>query len=114
MARRLPLLLVLVAAFAAPALAGDNYGQQKASLDAKSFQDVLDQVDYFSAIAAQDKRVASEVASAKREIKIARLKTAKARLSVRQQERLVNARVQQQAYLVGQLVTSQHKLAGAR
>ncbi|HVH51247.1 MAG TPA: peptidoglycan DD-metalloendopeptidase family protein [Gaiellaceae bacterium] len=222
MARRLTLLLVLAAALAGPALAGDNYGQQKASLDAKlsaveakiaaarakesalnqqiggltsqisslegrvgnmashlaalradlalrqqrlgklnqlyqlqtfrfralkqqyalavdrldqrlvaiykqsppttvdlllsakSFQDVLDQVDYFGAIAAQDKRVAADVASAKRQIKIARIKTAKARQSVQQQERIVSARVQQQAILVGQLVTSQHRLAGAR
>lgn len=221
MARRLSLLLVLAAAFAAPALAGDNYGQQKASLDAKlsavqariaaarakeaalnhqiggltsqihslegrvgdmashlsalradlslrqrrlsklnqlytlqtlrfhalklqytlavdrlderlvsiykqsppttvdlllsakSFQDVLDQVDYFGAIAAQDKRVAAEVASAKRQIKLARIKTAQARQSVQQQERIVSARVQQQAILVGQLITSQHRLAGA-
>ena len=221
MARRLSLLLVLAAALAGPALAGDNYGQQKASLDAKlsavqakiaaarakeaalnhqiggltsqihslegrvgnmashlsalradlrlrqrrlsklnqlytlqtlrfhalkqqytlaverldqrlvaiykqsppttvdlllsakSFQDVLDQVDYLGAIAAQDKRVAAEVAAAKRQIKIARRKTAKARQSVQQQERVINARVQQQAYLIGQIVTSQHKLAGA-
>jgi murein DD-endopeptidase MepM/ murein hydrolase activator NlpD len=222
MARRLTLLLVLAAALAAPALAGDNYGQQKASLDAKlsaveakiaaaraketalneqigglttqihslegrvgnmasrlsalradlslrqrrvhklnqlftlqtlrfhalklqyslavdrldqrliaiykqsppttvdlilsakSFQDVLDQVDYLGAIAAQDKRVAAEVAGAKRQIKIARIKTAKARQSVQQQERVINARVQQQAILVGQLVTSQNRLTGAR
>jgi murein DD-endopeptidase MepM/ murein hydrolase activator NlpD len=221
MARRLSLLLVLVAALAGPALAGDNYGQQKASLDAqlsavqakiaaarakesalnhqiggltsqihslegrvgdmashlsalradlrlrqrrltklnqlytlqtlrfralkqqytlaverldqrlvaiykqsppttvdlllsaKSFQDVLDQVDYLGAIAAQDKRVAAEVSAAKRQIKIARKKTAKARQSVQQQERVINARVQQQAYLVGQLVSSKQRLAGA-
>ena len=221
MARRLPLLLVLMAMLAAPALAGDNYGQQKASLDAKlsavqakiaaarakeaalnhqiggltsqihslesrvgnmasrlsalradlrlrqrrltklnqlfklqtqrfhelkqqytlavqrldqrlvdiykqsppttvdlllsakSFQDVIDQIGYLGAIAAQDKRVAAEVDAAKHQIKIARLKTAKARQSVQQQERVINARVQQQAYLVGQLVTSQHRLAGA-
>lgn len=82
-------------------------------LSAKSFQDVLDQVDYFGAIAAQDKHVAAEVASAKRQIRIARTRTAAARQSVRDQERVINARVQQQAYLVGQLVTSQHRLAGA-
>ncbi|HSX21621.1 MAG TPA: peptidoglycan DD-metalloendopeptidase family protein [Gaiellaceae bacterium] len=82
-------------------------------LSAKSFQDVIDQIDYFGAIAAQDKRVAAEVDAAKRQIKIARLNTAKARQSVRQQERIVSARVQQQAYLVGTLVSSQHKLAGA-
>ena len=83
-------------------------------LSAKSFQDVLDQVDYFGAIAAQDKRVAAEVAAAKRQIKLARKKTAAARQKVRNEERLISARVQQQAILVGQLVSSKSRLAGAR
>jgi peptidoglycan DL-endopeptidase CwlO len=83
-------------------------------LSAKSFQDVVDQLDYFRAIAAQDKRVAAEVATAKRQVKTARRKTAAARARVRDEERSISARVQQQAYLVSQLISSRGKLAGAR
>jgi murein DD-endopeptidase MepM/ murein hydrolase activator NlpD len=83
-------------------------------LQAKSFQDVLDQVQYLNAIATQDKHVAAEVASAKRQVTIARLKTAAARQSVQNEERVISARVQQQAYLVGQLISSRSKLAGVR
>jgi len=83
-------------------------------LSAKSFQDVIDQLDYFRAIAAQDKSVAAEVATAKHQVKMARRKTAAARARVRDEERSISARVQQQAYLVGQLISSRSKLAGAR
>jgi murein DD-endopeptidase MepM/ murein hydrolase activator NlpD len=83
-------------------------------LSAKSFQDVIDQIDYLGAIASQDKRVAAEVASAKRQVKVARVKTGVARVKVRDEERLISARVQQQAILVGQLVSSKGRLAGAR
>jgi murein DD-endopeptidase MepM/ murein hydrolase activator NlpD len=83
-------------------------------LSAKSFQDVIDQIDYFGAIAAQDKHVAAEVATAKHQVKVARRKTAAARARVRDEERSISARVQQQAYLVSQLISNRSKLAGAR
>ena len=44
-------------------------------LAAKSFQDVLDQIDYLGAIAAQDKHVASAVAATKRQVASARTRT---------------------------------------
>jgi murein DD-endopeptidase MepM/ murein hydrolase activator NlpD len=83
-------------------------------LASKSFQDVLDQLDYLGAIATQDKKVATAVAQAKREVKVARSKTAVVRQGVAQEARAINARVQQQAILKGQLLASQHDLAGAR
>jgi peptidoglycan DL-endopeptidase CwlO len=83
-------------------------------LSAKSFQDVIDQLDYFRAIAAQDKQVAAEVATAKHQVKMARRKTAAARARVRDEERSISARVQQQAYLVSQLISNRSRLAGAR
>ena len=83
-------------------------------LAARNFNDVLDQLDYLGAIAAQDKRVASQVATAKREVKVARKRTTQARSSVRQEANVISARVQQQAILRGELLSSRSHLAGAR
>jgi murein DD-endopeptidase MepM/ murein hydrolase activator NlpD len=83
-------------------------------LTAKSFQDVLDQIDYLGAIATQDKKVAAAVRQAKVEVKVARSKTATVRQGVAQEARAINARVQQQAFLRNELLASQGKLSGAR
>ena len=83
-------------------------------LAAKSFQDVLDQIDYLGAIANGDKRVAAAVATAKRQVKVARARTAVVRNGVAQEARAIGARVQQEAILRGELLSSQGKLAGAR
>jgi murein DD-endopeptidase MepM/ murein hydrolase activator NlpD len=81
---------------------------------AKSFTDIVDQLDYLGAIANQDKRVAAAVATAKREVKTARAKTKTVRAGVANEARAINARVQQAAILRGELLASQSKLAGAR
>ena len=83
-------------------------------LTSKSFQDVLDQLDFLGAIAKQDKRVATAVATAKRQITVARSRTKKVRTGVANEARAINARVQQAAILRGELLASQGKLAGAR
>jgi len=83
-------------------------------LAARNFDDVLDQLDYLNAIAAQDKKVAGQVATAKRKIKKQRAATTKVRTSVRQETHVINARVQQQAILRGELLASRGHLAGAR
>ena len=83
-------------------------------LAAKSFDDVLDQLDYLGAIANQDKHVAAAVATAKREVKTAREKTKTVRAGVANEARAINASVQQAAILRGELLASQNKLAGAR
>ena len=83
-------------------------------ITAKSFDDVLDQLDYLGAIANQDKQVATAVATAKREVKVARAKTKTVRAGVANEARAINARVQQAAILRGELLASQNKLAGAR
>jgi len=83
-------------------------------LTAKSFQDVLDQLDYLGAIAKQDKHVAAAVASARQQVKVARAKTAVVRSGVANEARAIGARVQQEAILRGELLASQSKLAGAR
>jgi peptidoglycan DL-endopeptidase CwlO len=83
-------------------------------LAARSFDDVLDQLDYLGAIAAQDKKVAQQVATAKHEISVQRRKTTTIRRGVKQETHVINARVQQQAILRGELLSSKSSLAGAR
>jgi murein DD-endopeptidase MepM/ murein hydrolase activator NlpD len=83
-------------------------------LTAKSFQDVLDQLDFLNAIATQDKQVAQQVATAKKQVKVARLRTKTVRAGVANEARAINARVQQAAILRGELLASQNRLAGAR
>jgi murein DD-endopeptidase MepM/ murein hydrolase activator NlpD len=83
-------------------------------LAARSFDDVLDQLDYLGAIAKQDKQVAGQVATAKLQVKQARQKTKTVRRGVQQEAHLINARVQQAAILRGQLLSSKSQLAGAR
>jgi murein DD-endopeptidase MepM/ murein hydrolase activator NlpD len=83
-------------------------------LAARSFDDVLSQLDYLGAIAAQDKRVAAEVAASKRNVAAARTRTRAARRTVTEETRVVEGRAQQVAILRSQLVANQDQLAGAR
>jgi murein DD-endopeptidase MepM/ murein hydrolase activator NlpD len=83
-------------------------------LTARSFQDVLDQLDYLGAIATQDKQVAATVATAKRQVRAARARTRTVRAGVANEARAINARVQQAAILRNQLLASRSTLAGAR
>jgi murein DD-endopeptidase MepM/ murein hydrolase activator NlpD len=81
---------------------------------AKSFQDVIDQVDYLGSIAAQDKRVAAEVAAAKRQMAAARRHTSAVRRTVTAETNVISGRAQQVSILRAQLESSQAQLAGAR
>ena len=83
-------------------------------LAARSFNDVIDQLDYLGAIATQDKRSPQQVATAKQQIKVQRARTKKVRHGVQQEANVINARVQQQAILRGELLSSRSRLAGAR
>lgn len=83
-------------------------------LAARNFNDVISQLDYLGAVAKQDKQVAFAVATAKRQVRIARLQTRKVREGVAQETQVISARTQQQAILRGELLSSRNKLASAR
>jgi murein DD-endopeptidase MepM/ murein hydrolase activator NlpD len=83
-------------------------------LAARSFTDVIDQLDYLGAIASQDKSVAEQVATAKHQITVQRKRTKKMRRGVQQETTVINARVQQAAILRGELLSNRSSLAGAR
>jgi murein DD-endopeptidase MepM/ murein hydrolase activator NlpD len=83
-------------------------------LAARNFDDVLDQLDYLGAIATQDKTIAVQVGTAKRQVTVARKKTKTMRSGVAQETQVIHARVQQAAILRGELLSSKGHLAGAR
>ena len=83
-------------------------------LAARSFDEVLSSLDYLGAVAKQDKSVATAVAAAKHQVRLARLRTQKVQQGVAQETRVISARTQQQALLRAQLVSSQSSLDGAR
>ncbi len=83
-------------------------------LQAKSFQDVLDEMNYLSVVAKADKTIAAQVQSAKLQVAAARTKTAAVRQTVLNEANKINAYVQQEAILRSSLLLSQGKLAGAR
>ncbi len=83
-------------------------------LEARSFNDVINELNYLGEIAAQDKSVAAQVATAKRQIRVQRARTKTIRRGVQQETTVINARVQQAAILRGELLSSRSNLAGAR
>jgi murein DD-endopeptidase MepM/ murein hydrolase activator NlpD len=97
----------------------DLYKQSEPStvdvvLASRSFQDVLDQLDYLGAVATQDKNVAAQVATAKHQVKVARKQTAVVRTGVQHEAHVISARAQQAAILRGELLDSKGQLASAR
>jgi murein DD-endopeptidase MepM/ murein hydrolase activator NlpD len=83
-------------------------------LAARNFDDVVSQLDYLGAVAKQDKKVAFAVSHAKKQVRIARLRTRTVRQGVAQETRVISARTQQQAILRGELLANRSKLATAR
>jgi murein DD-endopeptidase MepM/ murein hydrolase activator NlpD len=81
---------------------------------AKSFQDLLDQVDYMGQIATQDRNIAAEVKSAKAELAASRRHTKAVRQTVRHETRVISGRAQQVAILQAELIDSRNSLARVR
>jgi murein DD-endopeptidase MepM/ murein hydrolase activator NlpD len=89
-------------------------GAVEVVLQSKSFSDVMDQLDYLSTIANQDKSIALAVSAAKKQVRVQRKRTMTIRRGVKQETTVIDARVQQAAILRGELLSAQSKLAGAR
>jgi murein DD-endopeptidase MepM/ murein hydrolase activator NlpD len=83
-------------------------------LESRSFQDVLDRLHYLDAIARQDKRISSMVASARDDVHVAREQTKKIRYHVHAETQVIAVRTQQQREVRSQLVASKSTLAGER
>jgi murein DD-endopeptidase MepM/ murein hydrolase activator NlpD len=89
-------------------------GALELTLQAKSFQDVLDELDYLSLFAKQDETVAQQVASAKRRVALARSDTAKVRHRVANETKLIDARLEQAEILHAELLTRTQTLSSTR
>jgi murein DD-endopeptidase MepM/ murein hydrolase activator NlpD len=83
-------------------------------LESSSFQDALDQLHYLDAIARQDKRIASQVKTARDEVHVAREHTKTIRARVHSETQVVAVRTQQQRSVKNELLASQSSLAGKR
>jgi murein DD-endopeptidase MepM/ murein hydrolase activator NlpD len=83
-------------------------------VQAKSFQDVIDGITYLSRISKQDQAVATEVASAKHRVTVARRKTAEVRQRVANDANLINARLEQVAVIHNELLTSRAAVSHVR
>ena len=83
-------------------------------LESSSFQDALDRLHYLDAIARQDKRISSLVASARDDVHVAREQTKKIRTRVHAETQVISVRTQQQREVRNQLVASRSSLSGKR
>jgi murein DD-endopeptidase MepM/ murein hydrolase activator NlpD len=83
-------------------------------LESSSFQDALDQLHYLDAIARQDKRIASLVASMRDQVDLAREQTTTIRSRVHSETQVIAVRTQQQREAKNQLLASQSSLSGKR
>ena len=83
-------------------------------LEAHSFSDVLDQLDYVSSIAAQDRGIVRNVDGARDHMRELRSRTGKTKARVAAITRVVKVRTEQQRALKSQLVARQQGLAQAR
>jgi murein DD-endopeptidase MepM/ murein hydrolase activator NlpD len=83
-------------------------------LAAQSFHQVLDDIHYLSAVAAQDRKIAASVRTAKQQAAIARHHTALVQKTVAAETQVIRGRAQQVAILRAQLLTSQGKLSSLR
>jgi murein DD-endopeptidase MepM/ murein hydrolase activator NlpD len=83
-------------------------------LDAQSFSDVLDQLDYVNSIAAQDRGIVRHVEGARDHMRELRTRTGKTKARVAAVTRVVRIRTEQQRALRNQLVAQQQGLTAAR
>jgi murein DD-endopeptidase MepM/ murein hydrolase activator NlpD len=83
-------------------------------LEASSFSDALDQLDYLDSIAAQDRRVVRHVAGARDHMRELKTRTARTRDRVAAITRVVEIRTQQQRDAYNSLLVSRRGLAQAR
>src|SRR5215218_6874994 len=83
-------------------------------LEAATFSDLMDQLDYLNDIGGQDERIAAEVKHAKLEMQETRAATRRTRDAVAETTRAVAARTAEQREVRDRLAWSQRELATAR
>jgi len=89
-------------------------GTLELALQARSVQDILDEVRYLQLMTNEQEGVAQQVATAGQRVARARLRTARVRRQVADQTNLIRARLEQVAVIHNELLTSSHTLSHAR
>jgi murein DD-endopeptidase MepM/ murein hydrolase activator NlpD len=93
-------------------------GGEPSTLDvlvqSQSFSDVLEQLDYLSSIAAQDRGIVKHVTGARDHMRDLRTRTGKTKARVAAVTRVVRIRTEQQRAIRTQLIAQQQGLASAR
>lgn len=92
----------------------DNPDTLAVVLSSSSFTDLLDQLDYLSQIAAQDRQIAREVQTARDEMRRTRERTKKVRHGVAVETQAIAVRTSEQRAVRDRLLVSQRSLADAR
>jgi murein DD-endopeptidase MepM/ murein hydrolase activator NlpD len=83
-------------------------------LSARSFNDILDQLDYLRELGEQDRRIARQVKKAQEEMRTARLKTQATRKEVTATTREIQIRTEEQRVERNRLVSAQEQLDDVR
>jgi murein DD-endopeptidase MepM/ murein hydrolase activator NlpD len=83
-------------------------------IEAHSFNELLDQLDYVSSIAAQDRGIVTHVTGARDHMRELKARTGKTKERVAAITRVVKVRTEQQRSLRSQLVSQQQGLSAAR
>jgi murein DD-endopeptidase MepM/ murein hydrolase activator NlpD len=89
-------------------------GALEVALEAKSFQDAIDELFYLRLISQHDEAIAQQVASAKHRVAAQRRRTSQLRRQVSDQTNLINARLEQAAVFHNELLTNRTNLSKAR
>ena len=83
-------------------------------LQAKSFNDLLDEISYLGLLSKQDEAIAQQVTSAKHRVAVQHRQTSKLRRRVSDETNLINARLEQAAVIHNELLTSRTKVSKAK
>jgi murein DD-endopeptidase MepM/ murein hydrolase activator NlpD len=92
----------------------DQASELEILLQVQSLSDLLDQIDYFNAVGAQDKQIADTIKRLKNEMRIARMNTAATKAEVSKTTAILAKKTEEQRAARDALVAQQSALAAAR
>ena len=92
----------------------DQASELEVLLQVQSLSDLLDQIDYFNAVGAQDKQIADTIKRLKNELRIARINTATTKAEVSKTTAILAKKTEEQRAARDALVAKQSALAAAR
>ena len=92
----------------------DQASELEILLQVRTLSDLLDQIDYFNAVGAQDKQIAETIKRLQNEMRIARMDTAATRAEVSKTTAVLAKKTEEQRAARAELVAQQSALAAAR